>query len=136
MDDNDYLSPPSDLPPAGPKKIEIDFERPKTSLIDKKNNVIEMTPKVKHERTPSPTLSEPPFAIPNFKDFEKTEVTIDINKVFPEIKKEVTRNTNVKEPDIVIDFPDYEDIFKDSIAIQIIQQGNWQYFVEKPMNIA
>ena len=71
-----------------------------------------MIPKVKHEQTPSPTLSEPPFAVPNIKDFEKNEVTNDINKVFPEIKKEVTPNTNVKELDIVTDFPDYQDIFK------------------------
>ena len=106
MDDNDYQSVPPDLPPTGPKNFETYFKRPKTSLIDKKNNVIEMIPKVKHERTPSPTLSELLFAIPNFKDFEKNEVTTWVNKVFPEIKKEVTPNTNVKEPDIVTDFPD------------------------------
>ena len=112
MDDDDYPSLPQDLPPAGPKKFETDFQRAKASLIDKKNNVIEMIPKVKHERTPSPTLSELSFAIPNFKDFEKNEVTTDINKVFPEIKKEVTPNAKVKELDIVTDFPDYEDIFR------------------------
>ena len=36
MDDDDYPSLPQDLPPAGPKKFETDFQRAKTSLIDKK----------------------------------------------------------------------------------------------------
>ena len=51
MDDNDYPSPQPDLPPSGPKKFETDFQRPKTSLIGIKNNVIEMIPKYKCERT-------------------------------------------------------------------------------------